>query len=276
MLKPIVEQLHVPDVTMRLYAQIECQVLLWKRVAVAVERQRDREPPEPVGFPYQQVGVRIGPYVPDIDKQLGKSPGPYKQMFGGYHILAVLDVDRVVWSSKYGQVTVGLSAGYLQKHARAFTMASTPGDGDDRPRAADQNQFRLVPTALVAGYRFTWLDDEYGIPVVPYVRAGLSYYLWWITTADGSFAVACKDGTTTMGCDSTKGYGASLGVQGSIGLAIRAERIDGATAISMRQSGIQHAGIYGELSIAKVDGFGSDTKLSVGDRTWFAGVNFEF
>jgi hypothetical protein len=46
--------------------------------------------------------------------------------------------------------------------------------------------------------------------------------------------------------------------------------------MSMRQSGIQHAGIYGELSLAKVDGFGSDKKLSVGDRTWFVGVDFEF
>jgi hypothetical protein len=34
--------------------------------------------------------------------------------------------------------------------------------------------------------------------------------------------------------------------------------------------------VYGELSLAKVDGFGSDTKLAVGDRTWFAGVEFEF
>ena len=44
----------------------------------------------------------------------------------------------------------------------------------------------------------------------------------------------------------------------------------------MRQSGIQHAGFYGELSMAKIDGFGKDTKLSVGDTTWFAGVSFEF
>ena len=45
----------------------------------------------------------------------------------------------------------------------------------------------------------------------------------------------------------------------------------------MRESGIQHAGFYGRaVSLGKVDGFGSDTKLSVGDTTWFAGVDFEF
>jgi hypothetical protein len=44
----------------------------------------------------------------------------------------------------------------------------------------------------------------------------------------------------------------------------------------MRESGIQHAGFYGEFSYGKVDGFGSSTKLSVGDTTWFAGAEFEF
>jgi outer membrane protein W len=165
----------------------------------------------------------------------------------------------------------------MQKRARTFTMDSDPAD-PNRARATDENKFRLLPTALTASYRFTLLDDEYGIPVVPYVRAGLAYYLWWISAADGTASV-CKDGSDQQlnpMCAKDKAIGASLGVQGSIGLSIRAERIDSSTATSMRQSGIQHAGIYGELSLASVSGFGSDSKLSVGDRTWFAGVAFEF
>jgi hypothetical protein len=37
-----------------------------------------------------------------------------------------------------------------------------------------------------------------------------------------------------------------------------------------------HAGFYGEVTSAWVDGFGKSTKLDVGDTTWFAGVDFEF
>ena len=111
--------------------------------------------------------------------------------------------------------------------------------------------------------------------MVPYARAGLAYYLWWISTPNG-YARVCGDSGVEPTCSQNKALGASLGVTGAIGLAIRAERIDASAALSMRQSGIQHAGIYAELSLAKVDGFGSDTKLSVGDRTWFAGVDFEF
>jgi hypothetical protein len=110
---------------------------------------------------------------------------------------------------------------------------------------------------------------------VPYARAGLAYYAWWISTPNG-YARACTDGGMKPDCSQSKALGASLGVTGAIGLAVRAERIDAAAALSMRQSGIQHAGLYGELSLAKVDGFGSDTKLSVGASTWFAGVDFEF
>jgi len=220
-------------------------------------------------------GVRIGPYVPDIDKQAGLTPGPYKQMYGGPHPLPMLDVDRILWTG-FGQVGVGGTIGYMQRSAHAFLMGSDPAD-PNRPRAPGvENSFHLLPFALTATYRFTWLDEEYGIPVVPYVRGGLSYYVWWINAPSGDNAMVCKGAGVEPDCAQNKARGASLGVQGSIGLAIRAERIDASTAISMQASGIQHAGIYGELSLAKVDGFGSDTKLSVGARTWFAGVDFEF
>jgi hypothetical protein len=230
------------------------------------------EPP-PVHW---HVGVKVGPYVPDIDKQFGGKPGPYEQMFGNFRLLPMLDVERIIWSG-FGQIGVGGTIGYLQRSARAFAMGSDPADPNRARDPNARNSFHLIPFALTATYRFTLLDDEYSIPLVPYVRGGLSYYVWWMAAPSGNFSVACKDGTTNEDtCDLTKAFGASLGVQGAIGLAIRAERIDAAAARSMRASGIQHAGIYGELSAAKVDGFGSDSKLSVGARTWFAGVDFEF
>jgi hypothetical protein len=219
-------------------------------------------------------GIRLGPYIPDIDKQFGMAPGPYQQMFHGAQVLPMLDVDRILWTG-FGQIGIGGTIGYMQKSENQFADQSLASDADRVRVTADTNKFRMVPIAATATYRFTWLDDEFGIPVIPYVRGGLAYYLWWINVSDGSLAQICEDRILGKNCHN-KALGGSLGVQGSIGLAIRAERVDASAAMSMRQSGIQHAGIYGELSLAKVDGFGSDTKLSVGDRTWFAGVDFEF
>ena len=220
------------------------------------------------------VGVRVGPYTPDIDSQFGMTPGPYADMFGGARYTPMIDIDRILWTG-FGQLGVGGSIGYMQKTANAWADGSTPGDPMRMRSPGDENTFRLLPLALTATYRLTWFDDEYGVPIVPYVRGGLAYYMWWVRS-NGKTAAACWDGTHTQGCDADDALGASLGVVGSIGIAIRAERIDAAAASSMKQGGIQHAGFYGELSLAKVDGFGSGTKLSVGDATWFAGVDFEF
>jgi hypothetical protein len=229
----------------------------------------------PVGDPSLiewRAGLRLGPFVPDVDSQSTSTPGPYAQMFGGYHMLTMLDVDRILWTG-FGQLGVGVSLGYWQKTARPFVMGSDP-NAVDRPReSGNKNAFRIIPTELSAIYRLTMLDDNYGIPIVPYVRGGLAYYIWWITAPNGNYARICDDNGVNCG---NKALGASLGLQGAIGLSIRAERIDASAAMSMQNSGIQHAGVYGELSVAKVNGFGSDSKLSVGDTTWFAGVDFEF
>lgn len=224
-------------------------------------------------------GLRLGPYVPGIDAQLdmpvGSYDGPYEQMFGGYSVMPMLDLDRILWRG-FGQLGVGISVGYMGKKERAWVASSDPMD-PDRPRAeGDENKFRMIPTSLNAVYRFTYLDDMYGIPVVPYARGGLAYYLWWITAPNGDIAKSCKGPNTSDTCSTTSALGGSLGLVGAIGIAIRAERIDAEAARSMRESGIEHAGFYAEYSVGKVDGFGSDKKLSVGDATWFAGVDFEF
>jgi hypothetical protein len=229
-------------------------------------------------------GVKVGPYTPQIDAQAGGSkPGPYETMFGsGITVLPVLDVDRVVYHGLGGLFTAGISLGYMGKTANAFTEVLDPATGKymtTSQRAGDTNSFRLIPISVMAGYRYTQLDDDYGIPFVPYVRAGLAYDVWWIDAPSGNLSKVCTDGMITdnePGCATNKAAGASAGVVGTIGFAVHAERLDKEAANTMRESGILHAGFYVELSLAKVDGFGSETKLAVGDNTVFAGVDFDF
>ena len=89
-------------------------------------------------------------------------------------------------------------------------------------------------------------------------------------------AIAGAGRPTIIDIKNNLARGATAGLVGSIGLQIRAERIDAEAARSMAQSGLQHAGFYGELNLGWVNGFGKATKLDVGDTTWFAGVDFEF
>jgi len=224
-------------------------------------------------------GIRLGPYVPAIDSQVGKSPGPFEEMFGSSKSwMPMLDVDYIFWHD-VGQLGIGVSFGYMSKTAHAWAVCTpddpscidTPGDPHRTRSKGDENSFHLLPMELAVSYRFTYLDDEYGIPVVPYGRGGLGYYIWWSDGPNGDASVAMTPSGT-----STTAKGASLGAIGAVGLAVRAERIDSDAARSMRDSGIEHAGFYAELHDAWVNGFGNSKKLSVGDLTWFAGVDFEF
>ena len=98
--------------------------------------------------PKWYAGIKLGPYTPAIDDQVGRNAtsglGPYEAMFGGkhtYQILPVLDVDRFLWTGS-GQFGVGGSIGYMQKTAFAYAMDTSPNDS---PRARVRRD-AVVPT----------------------------------------------------------------------------------------------------------------------------------
>lgn len=226
------------------------------------------EPVTEVGVsrPAWTFGIKLGPYTADIDSEFsGSGPGPFERTFGSKAgLMTQLELDRY-FVYPFGQLGVSLMAGYHSKSGGAFTMDS---DGGLRRSDTENTGFNLLPLALSAVYRVTAMDDHLRVPLVPYARLGLAYYVWWITAPDGDVAETDSGG---------KGRGASLGWQGSLGLAVRLERLDANASRSLRNEfGVDHAGIYAEVNLAQVDGFGSDSRLSVGDLTWFGGVNFEF
>lgn len=232
------------------------------------------------------VGIKLGPFLPGIDAQFHAQTGatyksyyPYRHMFGGYNIMPVIEVDRVLFRD-FGQVTIGGSFGYLGKTGQAYEDATSYTD-PTRPRSdGDSNAFRMVPLTLEAGYRFTYLDDQWGIPFVPYLKGGLAYTVWWMRDPNGGFSHIgsdnCHPQATPCMQTAQRAVGGSMGLVGSVGLSIRAERIDPDAAASMREGGVQHAGFYAELQASWVDSFGNANRLSVGDQTWFAGFDFEF
>ncbi len=220
--------------------------------------------------PTWTMGLRLGPYVPSIDAKFDSSPGPYARTFLNDSVMFAVDVHRV-WPLLRGQLGVGVTVGYYSNSTQAFQDGTTPAT-PDRPRAKDNlTRLSIVPTAVTAIYRATIFDDEFGVPLVPYLRGGVAYDVWWIKNpADElSHHMSCPT------CDD-RALGGSIGVVGAVGLAVRAERIDPDAAMSMQNSGLEHAGFFAELEMGWIDGFGNDKKLSVGDTTWFGGVSFEF
>ncbi len=246
--------------------------------------QFDEPEPEDLGPPHLNWNFefKLGPYLPAIDSEFqldSGQAGPYESMFGkGSSLMGILELQRFfLWPA--GQLGVGASIGLMGNTAHAFTD-QVDENGQPIRSTGDTTSFRLIPTALNAVYRFTELDDRWGVPLVPYGKIGLSYYLWWIDAPSGDLARVPKSPDCTdleAGCASNRALGASIGWQVALGLAIRAERIDHQAELNLRnEMGIEHAGFFAELMYAKVDHFGASDRLRVGDLTWFGGITFEF
>jgi hypothetical protein len=249
----------------------------------ASEDVQEEVGPAPVHWDLE---IKFGPYVPAIDSEfdLGADEvGPFEQMFGdGPFLMSGMTLDRY-FVHPAGQLGLTSSIGFLTKSARAFQVDGngdvvTNEDGVPIRASGDSNKFRLIPMSLGVVYRYTQLDDLFHIMVVPYGRLGLSYYYWWVTSPSGDIAqVPTDDCPDLEDCTGDKARGGSLGWQATGGLALRLERIDPDAEVALRtELGIEHAGFMVEYTHAVVDGFGSDKKLSVGDGTWFGGINFEF
>jgi hypothetical protein len=222
---------------------------------------------EPLGLPdsWWAFEIKVGPYYPDIDGESGLTGKPYETMFGsGKSILPQMELDRFFFHP-YGELGLGASIGYMWNSAKSF--AQDENGVVTSMRSADDTGFKLFPLALMVVYRSTALADRTVIPIVPYAKVGLSYYIWQITKGDGS----------TAEISGQKGRGATLGWQGTLGLALRADRLDPEAARGLESDlGVEHAGFFFDVTYANVSGLFQSNRLHVGDFTWAAGVNFEF
>ena len=220
-------------------------------------RARPVDPPS-----YWEFEFKLGPYYPAIDDEPGLTGRPYETMFGTRDsILPQIGFERF-FLHPGGELGAGLTLGYTYRTAHAFEASQT--GMTNLVRASDKTAFHVVPMALSAVYRFTYLADNTVVPLVPYAKLGLAYYIWWFTKGGGDLAET-PEGDNAIG--------ATLGWQGTIGLNLRADAID---RDGIRDLGVDHIGFFFEFTYADVSGFGADTKLHVGDFNWAAGVNFEF
>lgn len=233
---------------------------------------------------YWAFEIKLGPYYPDIDGESGLTSAPYATVFGtGKSLLPQLELDRFFFHLG-GELGIGASIGFMSNTDRALEedtngqakiKSGTTACGVDNDttadgaycRTGDETSFNLIPMSLLLVYRFTLLADRTVIPLVPYAKFGLSYYIWRFTRGDGGVASA-------KGQD---GLGGTFGWQAALGLTFRAESLDHEAARNMENDlGIEHVGLFVEMTYADVSGLGMSNRLHVGDFTWNAGINFEF
>jgi len=204
--------------------------------------------------------LRVGPYAPEVDSEFKGGADPHNKYF--------LDKRRPIYELEldyqffrgFGSAAVGGQFGYFWEGAKAFNTAGTD-------RTGDSTALQLFPFAVELVYRMDEGARRWSIPVVPYVKAGLSYTLWRVTNANGDTASA----------GGQKGKGGTPGWQAAAGVSLLLDFLDPSSARALdSETGVNHTYLFAEIGRFEASGLGRKKALHVGDTTWVAGLMFEF
>lgn len=235
--------------------------------------------------------VKVGPYSPNIDATAGLTGTPFSDLFNsqldaskrgqrpGAQPLTTLELDWQFWHG-FGSLGLAGSIGYMGRQTHSFAYQVDPATGlgttntcqvPNCIRSSDTTQLNVFPITLELVYRFDVLALRYSVPIVPYVKAGLGYYFWFIQRGDAQLAYDVKN-------PDSKAIGGVPGWVVHPGVAILLDVLDRAAARTMdTELGINHTYIFAELSHADITGLGIfKDKINLSDTTWNAGVAFEF
>jgi len=198
-----------------------------------------------------------------IDDEFSNNTDPYTSVFGNkykFHVQA--GAERLLWQ---GVGTVGLEAaiGYWQTTGKGLYRDGT--------KSADSTTFRMIPLKLSAVYRYTDPWDKWDIPLVPFVKFGLDYYIWWISKeGSGTSEFEAADGTKKSG------YGGTFGLHVSYGLQLCLDFMDKRLANEFDQDmGVNNTYLYFEGTFAYVNDFGSSSSFNLSSHYFMGGILFE-
>jgi len=210
---------------------------------------------------YGAFEIKFGPYRPNVDDEKGISGTPYSDTFGPKEsmFLTVLELDWQFF--RFDNVIsfgVGGSFGFMQEYARSKTVSGATSN--------DYTVLNVMPFALLGVIRVDVLADQLGVPLVPYFKGGLNWYLWWI-----------------LGAGETQESGGTPGWQIQPGLALRLDGFDKMSARTFdNETGVNHSFIFFEFTYAVVEGLGKTDHMHLSPMdlvphgTFLAGLGIEF
>jgi hypothetical protein len=200
--------------------------------------------------------IGAGTYTPNIDAEPLLSTTPFANAFGGRGWMFHLAVAKSVFT-RVGSLEVGLGSGYYRRSGYGH-MANAP-----TVASGDPTTFNIIPVTLSLTYRADFLYEWWSIPLVPYGRASLERYNWWITNGNGN----------------TAKYGATNGYSGAVGVVLILDFFDPGLARELdADTGINHTALFIEAGKSKIDDFGSKKSWDLSEKhfTYTGGLLFIF
>lgn len=206
--------------------------------------------------------AKFSPYLPPLDQEFGEGGAtPFGDVFGDKRaVMGRLELSYQAFRVKdILSVGPGLSVGAYQKKGFGLDAAGNATE--------DENIFRVFPFGLSAVARVDVLNNRYGVPFVPFVKAGLESYLWSNR----------KNGDIVTFPSGAEVRGVTWGFSGRAGLALDLNVIDPKSAINFDHNfGVNHSYLFGEFEFAQVNDFGSDASFDFSTSLFNFGLALEF
>lgn len=238
--------------------------------------------------------MKFGLYSPDIDSTTGLTGRPFAELFNNQFSdnpgerppgksLITLEFDWQFWHP-FGSFGLGVSVGYSGRKSHSYEyivsaddpnkpLSCTTGLNGNCVRSSDTTMLNIFPVTLQLIYRFDVLAQRWNVPLVPYIKGGLAYYIWFMQKGDGNIA----RGLDSNGQGDAQAYGGVPGFVLHPGLMLLLDVFDrGAAQTLDTELGINHTYLFAELSYANITGLGFKDKINLSDTTWNAGLAFEF
>lgn len=202
------------------------------------------------------VELRLGNWFPRVDE--GLASAPFSTIYGNNKLLLFeVEVQRFLYQG-IGSAGLSLSLGYAEKFG--YTLKD-----EDMTPSEERSGFHGIPVHLRAVYRFDYPALHWSIPLVPYIKPGLVYIPWWVTKGDHV--------ETT---DKSKGFGGSLGWEGSAGLLFLLDVLEPRLARDFDVDlGINHSYLFAEYTYSKVNNFDRGG-LNLSSAYWMFGLALDY
>lgn len=215
----------------------------------------------------QQIEIKFGLYTPQIDSE-GLAANPYARIFDNDSMfLSKIEYDYQVYRD-FGSLAIGGELGYGQVAGSGLASGTTSS-------TSDETKLHILPMSLALVYHFDVLAVRWSVPLVPYVKVGLDYHIWWITDGVGDTSEYVN--TDAAGEHHTRGSGDTFGWHVAAGLKLLLDDLAPGMARTFdNEVGVNNTYLFGEFLYADISDFGSSESFQLGDTTALFGLAFEF
>ncbi len=207
--------------------------------------------------------IRFGSYTPQIDREFVGTNGftPYAKIMKDSAWEVGATIDWRIWNG-FGDFSMGMGAARWTKEGNSLSKGGAT--------TGDTTTLSIVPISFDAVYRFDVLAERYDFPLIPYVRGGIVYALWWMENGLGNLS------RTTIGGKEYVGRGGTGGFYGTLGMRLLLDVFEPQSARSFDiEMGVNHSYLFAEYKKLSLTDFGNPKSIDLSDDMLTFGIAFD-